>query len=77
MSDYKLYDLLVAEDYKKGDEQKTSWTRVGTIFKDKATGNLSGKITEGLALSGRFVIKERQPAANTNGQGATAKPAGR
>ncbi|MEM1369185.1 MAG: hypothetical protein AAGG02_14490 [Cyanobacteria bacterium P01_H01_bin.15] len=57
--DYQLYDLLIGEGYEQGGEQRTSWTNVGTIFRDAATGNLSGRVKDGLALSGRFIIKPR------------------
>ena len=57
------YDILVAEDYTTKDgEEKTNWTRAGVCFA-MDNGGFSGEISKGLALSGKFIIKERTPKA--------------
>jgi len=54
------HDLLIGEEYKDGNgEKKTAWTKVGTVFQDDG-GGFSGSITPGLALSGKFIIRERK-----------------
>ncbi len=54
------HDILLTETYtdKSTGEEKTKYTRVGVCFA-LPNGGLSGQITEGLALSGKFIIKER------------------
>ncbi len=57
----KPYDILIGESYQTSNgEEKTSWTKAGVCFA-LDNGGFSGEITNGLALSGRFVIKERKP----------------
>lgn len=57
------HDILIAEAYTTADgEEKTSWTRAGVCF-EMDNGGFSGEITNGLALSGKFIIKERTPKA--------------
>lgn len=68
---YQLFDLIIGEDYQAGDgSQKTSWTRVGAVFRDNVTGTITGKITSGLSLSGSFVIKARDTQAKADGEAA-------
>lgn len=54
------HDILLTETYtdKPTGEEKTKYTRVGVCF-ELPNGGFSGQITEGLALSGKFIIKER------------------
>ena len=53
------HDLLIGEEYKDSNgEKKTAWTKVGTVFEDDG-GGFSGGITAGIALSGKFIIRER------------------
>ncbi len=54
------HDILIGEEYKDKatGEIKTSWTRAGVCF-PMDNGGFSGEITKGLALSGKFIIKER------------------
>ena len=55
------HDLLIGEEYTNSNgEKKTSWTKVGTVFADD-NGGFSGAITNGLALTGKFIIRERKP----------------
>ena len=55
------HDILIGENYKDGNgEEKTAWTKAGTVFPDE-NGGFSGAITNGLALSGKFIIRERKP----------------
>lgn len=55
----KPHDILIGEAYKNANgEDKTSWTRAGVCF-PMDNGGFSGQITEGLALTGKFIIKER------------------
>ena len=57
------HDILIAEEYTDSNgEVKKSWTRAGVCF-EMDNGGFSGQITEGLALSGKFIIKERTPKA--------------
>lgn len=55
------HDVLIGEEYKDKTtgEVKTSWTKVGTVFQDE-NGGFSGSMTAGLALSGKFIIRERK-----------------
>lgn len=55
----KPHDILIGEPYTDSNgEEKTAWTRAGVCFAmDK--GGFSGEITNGLALTGKFIIKER------------------
>ena len=54
------HDLLIGEEYTNANgEKKTAWTKVGTVFEDD--NGFSGAITPGLALSGKFIIRERKP----------------
>lgn len=53
------YDVLIGESYKNAEGQdKTNWHRAGVCF-ELDEGGYSGQILEGLALTGRFVIKKR------------------
>ena len=55
------HDLLIGEEYTNANgEKKTSWTNVGTVFEDDK-GGYSGSIKNGLALTGKFIIRERKP----------------
>ena len=55
----KPHDILIGETYTNSNgEEKTSWTRAGVCF-SMEKGGFSGEITQGLALSGKFIIKER------------------
>ena len=58
------HDILIAEKYTDSNtgEEKTSWTKAGVCFA-MDNGGYSGEITSGLALSGKFIIKERTPKA--------------
>lgn len=57
------HDILISEEYTNANgEVKTSWTRAGVCF-PMESGGFSGEITNGLALSGKFIIKERIPKA--------------
>ena len=58
--EYHIFDLIIGENYQSGGEAKTSWTSVGTVFRDKANGKISGRIKDGLALSGSFIIRARE-----------------
>lgn len=53
------YDLFVGRDYESVGEKKTSWHRVGVAFA-LDNGGLSCEVIEGMALTGRFIIKERK-----------------
>lgn len=57
----KPNDILLTETYvdKTTGEEKTSYTRVGVCF-SLPNGGFSGKVKEGLALTGDFIIKERK-----------------
>lgn len=59
------HDILIGEKYtdKTTGEEKTSWTRAGVCF-PMDNGGFSGEIIEGLALSGKFIIKERTAKSN-------------
>lgn len=59
------YDILITETYddKATGEEKTSYTKAGVCFA-LPNGGFSGKIKEGLALTGGFIIKERKPKNN-------------
>ncbi len=54
------HDILIGEKYtnKTTGEEKTAWHKVGTCF-TMENGGFSGEIVEGIALSGKFIIKER------------------
>ena len=68
---YDLYDLLVGEDYKTQDGKgAVNWTNVGTVFRNVEIGAITGKITEGLALTGKFMIKARDSGPKPEGQSA-------
>ena len=55
------YDVLVGESYTNANgEEKTAWNRAGVCFA-LDNGGFSGEIINGLALTGKFVIKERKP----------------
>ena len=72
---YSLFDVIVGEEYRGRDGQtKTSWTRVGTIFRETASGALSGKITPGLALTGTFIVKARTQKPEEGGQTPSPLP---
>lgn len=55
------HDLLIGEEYKDKTtgEVKTAWTKVGTVFEDE-NGGFSGGVTPGIALTGKFIIRERK-----------------
>ena len=53
------HDILIGEQYTNSNgEEKTRWTKAGVCFA-MDNGGFSGEITQGLALSGKFIIKER------------------
>ena len=58
--DYLIFDVLVGEDFEADGEKRTSWTVVATLFRDKATGKINGKVKDGLALTGRFIVRARE-----------------
>ncbi len=69
-SDYLIFDVLVGEEFEADGEKRTNWTAAATVFRDASTGKISGKVKEGLALTGRFIIKAR----DTKREGNTQKP---
>lgn len=62
--EYLIFDVLVGEAFEAEGQTRTSWTPVATVFRDTATGKLSGKVKEGLALTGRFIIRARSQKGN-------------
>tara|TARA_R110000868_G_scaffold352856_1_gene614097 strand:+ start:1937 stop:2200 length:264 start_codon:yes stop_codon:yes gene_type:complete len=62
--EYLIFDVLVGEAFEAEGQARTSCTPVATVFRDTATGKLSGKIKEGLAPTGRFIIRARSQKAN-------------
>ena len=70
MNKYTLFDIIIGEDYTDSNgEKRTSWVRCGTIFRDAASGALSGRIMPQLSLSGSFIIKARQVRPSESGDG--------
>ena len=59
--DFSIFDLIVGEEFGADGKTRTSWTSVGTVFRDNSSGKISGKIKDGLALTGQFIIRARQP----------------
>jgi len=53
------YDLLVGNDYEDAGEKKTSWHRAGVAFA-LDNGGFSCEVLNGVALTGRFILKERK-----------------
>ncbi len=55
----KPHNILVARKYTNSNgEEKTDWCRVGVAFPNEKDG-FSCTVTEGIALTGRFVILPR------------------
>ena len=68
---YDLFDLLVGEDFETKDGKgAVSWTKVGAVFRNAESGAITGKITPGLALTGKFIIKARDSGPKKDGQEA-------
>ncbi|MBS7701667.1 hypothetical protein [Chelatococcus sp. YT9] len=63
----KPHNILVAREYTNSNgEVKTEWTRVGVAFPNKKDG-FNCKVSEGLALTGDFVILPRTDRAEDDG----------
>ncbi len=62
-----IYNLYVTEKYTAKDtgEEKTSFTRVGSGFPHKDGKGFNLVIPEGLALSGRVMVRERKSGEDT------------
>ena len=57
-----IYNAYITEDYKDKNtgEEKTSFTNVGTAFPHKDGKGFNLVIPNGLALSGKVLIRERK-----------------
>lgn len=59
------YDIVIGEDYEDAEgNKKTKWYTVGVAF-ELDNGGFSCEPAEGIALTGRFLLKERKPKATT------------
>lgn len=57
-----IYNLYITEDYtdKSTGEEKTNFTRVGSGFPHKDGKGFNLVIPDGIALSGRVMVRERK-----------------
>ncbi|MFK5880126.1 MAG: hypothetical protein QM478_11615 [Flavobacteriaceae bacterium] len=56
-----IFNIVVTENYKnKKNEDKTSYTTVGTAFYNKDSNSFSCRIKPGIALTNEFVLFERR-----------------
>jgi hypothetical protein len=56
----QIFDMLFGKKYMQGDEKKTQWINIGTVFR-KEEGKTSGVMhSMPLNWDGSFIIKERK-----------------
>ena len=61
------HNVLVARKYTNSNgEEKTEWLRVGVAFQNEK-GGFNCEVTEGIALTGRFMILPRLDRAEDDG----------
>lgn len=55
------YNVSVVTEYEANGEKKSKWTTVGVAFPHKDGKGFNVELIPGVAVSGKFVVKEVEP----------------